>query len=112
MQAKKGISWERNVYISIGKKIRDLRIKEGISQAALGSAIALTRASITNIEQGRQKILVHTLLKIARELNVDLAELIPTKEIQFTKEKPNIPKGLSKKDRDLITYRLLMPSTK
>lgn len=37
----------------------------------------LTRASIANIESGRQRVLLHQILQFAEALGVDLATLVP-----------------------------------
>jgi transcriptional regulator with XRE-family HTH domain len=43
----------------------------------LGNLVSLTRTSITNVEKGRQKFLLHTLADIAKALQVDAASLLP-----------------------------------
>jgi transcriptional regulator with XRE-family HTH domain len=48
-----------------------------VSQADLAAAVGLTRTSISNIEKGRQKMLVHTFLDIARALGIEPLELLP-----------------------------------
>jgi transcriptional regulator with XRE-family HTH domain len=50
-----------------------------LTQEALASQVALTRTSITNIERGRQKLLLHTLVDIAHALSVEPAELLPVR---------------------------------
>ena len=66
-----------DIYTDIGKRIATARLASGLTQADLGEAISLSRTSITNIEGGRQKILVHTLFDIAAVLHVDVKELLP-----------------------------------
>jgi transcriptional regulator with XRE-family HTH domain len=48
-----------------------------MTQEALAKKVSLTRTSIINIEKGRQQILLHNLVEIARALQVSPAELIP-----------------------------------
>jgi transcriptional regulator with XRE-family HTH domain len=67
-------------YKQVGEKIRTQRGKN-LSQEALASAIGLTRTSISNIENGRQKMLLHTLADIAAALKVDAASLLPDKQV-------------------------------
>lgn len=74
-----------NIYIEIGKKIRDVRERKHISQEDLAKKVGLTRTSITNIEKGRQKLLVHTLINIAQELSMDAKALLPSSEEPFAK---------------------------
>jgi transcriptional regulator with XRE-family HTH domain len=63
-------------YGQVGQNIRSRRGKN-LSQEALASAVGLTRTSISNIESGRQKMLLHTLVDIAAALKVDTSNLLP-----------------------------------
>lgn len=63
-------------YKQVGQNIR-LRRPKNLSQEALGSAVGLTRTSISNIESGRQKMLLHTLIDIADALKVEASMLLP-----------------------------------
>ena len=49
-----------------------------MTQDELARLVGLTRTSITNVEKGRQKCLLHTLADIASVLQVEVASLIPT----------------------------------
>lgn len=66
-------------YIEVGRRIQNHRINKHLSQEALGRMLdrSVTRASIANIEAGKQRILAHTLVQIADALGVELAEIIP-----------------------------------
>lgn len=65
------------MYGAIGESIANRRKELGISQASLAQAVGLTRTSISNIEQGRQRMLIHTLLDFALALKVKPADLLP-----------------------------------
>ncbi len=67
------------VYADIGRRIQGRRNKVGMTQEVLGSKLKpkVTRASIANIEGGKQRILAHTLLQLAETLDVEVAELFP-----------------------------------
>ena len=67
-------------YRDLGAAIRVCRLMRGIEQAAVGAALTprQTRASISNIEGGRQRILAHTLCDIAGVLGVSPAILLRT----------------------------------
>ena len=92
------------LYTSIGKHIRETRERRGLTQKALASLVHLTRTSITNIERGGQKLLVHTLVDIAKALNVAPAVLLAQKEkdenTSFTFE--DLLKGMPKNEREWI----------
>lgn len=66
-------------YEEVGRRIRDARKrrKPKMTQDGLAKMVGLTRTSITNVEKGRQKFLLHTLTDIARVLQVEPASLIP-----------------------------------
>jgi transcriptional regulator with XRE-family HTH domain len=65
------------LYEEVGRSIRQERLKRKITQEDLGMRVGLTRTSITNIERGRQKLLLHTLVAIADALAVGLTSLLP-----------------------------------
>ena len=62
----------------IGKKIASLRDLNRLSQTDLAKQISVNRATISNIEAGRQNISVHLLYKIAEVFETDVAIIIPT----------------------------------
>jgi len=64
-------------YREVGQNVRMKREQLGLTQEALASQVALTRTSITNIEKGRQKLLLHTFVDIAHALSVAPASLLP-----------------------------------
>jgi transcriptional regulator with XRE-family HTH domain len=57
-------------YKALGKLIRRKRDELDLSQSDLASKIFLTRASVANIETGRQKLLAHQLYFIAQALDL------------------------------------------
>jgi transcriptional regulator with XRE-family HTH domain len=64
------------IYQMIGARIRDERRKQHLTQDELASRVGLKRTSITNVERGRQKILVHTLVDIANSLGTSPARFL------------------------------------
>ena len=62
----------------LGRLIRGARNGK-LTQAALGERIGLSRTAITNIECGRQRLLVDQLVEIADALDVSAAELLPAR---------------------------------
>ena len=67
-----------DIYHHIGIKIREERVRLHLTQDALASLVSLTRSSITNIEAGRQKMLLETFIEIAEALNVPPEKLLPS----------------------------------
>lgn len=65
-------------YASLGRRLQDLRIGQGLTQQQLGSRLEppVTRASIANIEAGKQGVLAHTLVQLAKALNASAERLL------------------------------------
>ncbi len=66
-------------YKEVGKAIAEAR--GGRSQSVLAKALGLSRPSITNIENGKQRITLHHLWAAAEVLGVDVSELLPSAEL-------------------------------
>jgi transcriptional regulator with XRE-family HTH domain len=65
-----------NLYRTLGAHLAEARQQRGVRQADLATAVGLTRASVTNIESGAQRIQVHTLIAAAQALGIDPADLL------------------------------------
>lgn len=93
-----------DVYGTIGDRIRGFREARGLSQAGLADRVSLTRTSITNIERGNQRLLVHTLCEIAASLSIDPRLLLPDPhpDINRTERELPLPDHLSAAEQDWI----------
>ncbi len=76
------IEKEQDFYRDVGRRVRETRKKIGMTQKFLASRVSLSRASVTNLEMGRQKLMLHTLVDIATELRVAPDDLIPRPKAQ------------------------------
>lgn len=65
------------VYKSLGERIRARRVEVDMTQTELGQRVSMTRSSIANIEAGRQRAMIHTIMQIANELDLEPRELLP-----------------------------------
>lgn len=65
------------LYADIAELIRDHRLAIGMNQEELGKAVSLSRASIANIELGRQTPSLHLLVDMSRAFDVSLTDLLP-----------------------------------
>lgn len=63
-------------YISIGQRIKTIRKRRGISQAALAEKIDLSATYISYIEGGVKSLSLDTFVLIANALNVTADELL------------------------------------
>jgi transcriptional regulator with XRE-family HTH domain len=70
------------LYKQIGRRIREARehARPKLSQERLAKRLGISRASIVNIEAGRQHAPVHVLWQIAELLGTDLTLLIPRRD--------------------------------
>ena len=53
------------VYRQFGSKVESLRVALGLTQDELAKRVGLTRTSVTNIEAGRQRVLLDDVEKFA-----------------------------------------------
>lgn len=63
-------------YKAIGKRVQNRRTAKKISQAELAKKISVTSPHISNIERGKTKVSLPTLMEIARALNTTLDDLV------------------------------------
>jgi len=69
---------EKNtLYIAIGLKIKEIRQKKDMSQEIFARLLNLTRASIANIEQGRQRVTLHLIYDICKITDVNITDILP-----------------------------------
>lgn len=61
-------------YSKIGFNIRAARQKRQMKQHVLAEMLGLSRASVVNIEKGRQHVTMHTLWQIATLLNTKFSD--------------------------------------
>lgn len=66
-----------DIYSTIGQNIQRIRKRQGVSQGDLATFVGYQRPiSISEIEHGKVRIHIHTLLVIAHLLDVTVQELI------------------------------------
>ena len=63
-----------DIKIAVGKRIKELRNKLGISQEELANIAELDRTYITSVECGKRNISIVNVEKLANALNVSLSE--------------------------------------
>ncbi len=91
-----------SVYVETGRRIQEARKAARLTQESLADAIGLSRASMSNIERGRHKILLHTLEDITRVLNVDLHDLLPPRRRETSKLEAQVPPDVSANLKEFI----------
>lgn len=58
----------------VGKRIKELRTKQGLSQEEFAFKCDLDRTYITSLERGKRNISLENLEKIAKAFNMSLSE--------------------------------------
>jgi transcriptional regulator with XRE-family HTH domain len=78
-------------YEALGSRIQEERKRRRMTQAQLGACLVpqSTRASIANIENGKQRVLVHTLVQLANTLESDVPRLLPTQALATQRTNPS-----------------------
>jgi transcriptional regulator with XRE-family HTH domain len=88
-------------YRQVGELIRAKRKDCGLSQEGLAEAIGLKRPSMSNIEKGRQNILLHTLYDIAETLGTTVDALLPKRSVAESNTLPDLD-ALPKDVREFV----------
>lgn len=68
------------LYKEFGQLVRAHRRRFNFTQDELAERVGLSRTSITNIEMGRQKVLLHQIYALARHLEIQPESLLPQAE--------------------------------
>jgi transcriptional regulator with XRE-family HTH domain len=65
-------------YLELGRRLQSAREKAGLSQQDVANRLSppVTRASIANIENGKQRVLCHTLVDLGRILEMSVVNLM------------------------------------
>jgi transcriptional regulator with XRE-family HTH domain len=67
-------------------RIRKIRIEEGISQQELANIANFSQSFLANVESGKKKPSLLTILRIAEALNVNPREFFSESPTEITKE--------------------------
>lgn len=88
-------------YRKVGENIRAKRKDRGLSQEGLAKAVGLKRPSMSNIEKGRQNILLHTFCDIAETLDSNPSALLPERLRPEPGQMPDLT-SFSKEVREFV----------
>lgn len=90
-------------YVQLGLLIRKARVDAHLTQQDLADALFISRTSLTNIEKGNQRILVHTLIDIAQSVGIKPNKLL-TDEVAITRSRAfaKMSSGRAKKESDFM----------
>lgn len=63
-----------NIKQSVGKKLKEYRLKKGLSQESLAFIADLDRTYIPSIERGERNVSITVLEKLARALEISIKD--------------------------------------
>lgn len=64
----------RKIKNDIGKKIKNLRLENGLSQEKLAECVNMSREHISCIERGKHMVTIDSLYKIAEYFKINLKD--------------------------------------
>lgn len=86
-----------DIYERFGELIKKRRNIMQLTQDELAKKVRLSRASIANIESGRQKIMLHQVYLFAKSLNLEPIDLLA--DITMSAKSTALPAGSSHGDQ-------------
>lgn len=91
---------EMDLYIALGRKVAASRKRLGLTQADLAAQISLTRASVANIETGRQRVMLHDVFALVEALGgKSILDFVPERVPRaVVKDVAFVGDGASKED--------------
>lgn len=68
--------WIMNEAEKLGKNLKQIRTKKGISQGEISRILEIDKSFISNIEAGKTNPTLATIAKIAKAIGVSVGELM------------------------------------
>lgn len=102
---------DKDLYKLIGLMIRDYRKLRGYSQIDFAKKISINRASLSNIEAGKQQVSILIVYKIALAFNVEITQFLPSIKALDKNNSNNsdiIIAQLENKDIDEVTKNIIL----
>ena len=104
-EASSAAAQTRQFYCEVGVRIRAAREHINASQEKIAATVGLSRTSLTNIEKGNQKFLLHTFIGIAATLGVPATDLLPPTGSSLL-DSSLLPKNMERVERDFVERTL------
>lgn len=88
MSRRRGALWRHfkeqrltNVFERFGIRLREIRLKKGISQERLAELAGLHRTYVSSVERGGRNISLENIDRLATALGEPMAKLMPPPEV-------------------------------
>jgi len=102
-------------YELLGQRIREARIKTGMTQATLSGIIGLSPSHYSHIESGKAKINLPTLVSIAQALDttIDLLlyDSIPVLKDAYDKEFKDLLEDCTRNEKEILLQNAIQVNT-
>ena len=72
------------LYLAVGAEVRTRRSQRGLKQEDLSQLVGLSRASVANVEGGRQAVPIHLLAEIAEALGTTCSDVLASAETRVS----------------------------
>jgi transcriptional regulator with XRE-family HTH domain len=69
-------AWGQELQLAFGRRVRELRVKAGLSQEDFHRKTGINRTWIGHVENGRRNVRVEGIVAIAEGLGVDPGDLV------------------------------------
>lgn len=94
-------------YRSLGKRIKEQRLKKHLTQEKLGEIINVATSNISHIERATTQVSLSSLVKIANALDVTLDQLVcdssvPVAEFYIEQDIANLLQGCTLSEKQMI----------
>jgi len=87
------------IYGILGRAVATRRDELELTQQALADKIGMSRASVANIEGGRQKVMLHQVYALVRALGLkSITDLVPAAPLREERGRGEPPIALSRDD--------------
>lgn len=67
-------------YEELSERIKDCRLRKNISLTHMADYLHLAKSTVSNIETGRHRPSIHHLVIMAKVMNVEISDLIPSQK--------------------------------
>lgn len=94
----------------VGKKIKKIRKKQGITQEKLAEMIGIEVPSLSNIETGKFSPSTETLQKLSQVLNVKPWEFFYVEDVTIEEMKKEIKSSINKNQKLVKLFYTLIKS--
>lgn len=98
--------------LNIGKKIQELRLKQGASIRKLSSAAGITASMLSQIENDQVNPSINTLRSLADALDAPLYHFFKEENEDQPVVTPTTRKTIGRKNEPDVIYELLTPDTR